>query len=114
MTPKPSEIGVYRVHSADSQQKDIPILYGAHMRTYSDVADPKGPKKTLAGNTKVTLMEVPGWTSWHLFEMALENERPDVAIASLDLSSGKTGTVPIFFYHHDRAVTPQDLNPSPT
>jgi len=32
-----------------------------------------------------------------MFEMTWENERPDVAIESLDFISRKTGTAPILF-----------------
>ena len=95
--PDGTEIGIYRVHYADGQQTDIPILYGAHVRSDLDLVDPKGPKKTLAGNTRVAWEEAPESKAMRLFEMTWENERPDVMIESLDFISRKTGTEPILF-----------------
>ena len=95
--PDGTEIGIYRVHYADGQQTDIPILYGAHVRSDLDLLDPKGPKKTLAGNTRVAWEEATGFESMQLFEMTWENERPDVMIESLDFISRKTGTEQILF-----------------
>lgn len=89
------EVGGYRLHYADGQQKLIPIIYGAHLRMDRLAADAKDP---LANNTKVAWVgEKPGFGHFRLFEMAWENERPDVAIESIDLISRKTATGPTLF-----------------
>ena len=90
-----TEVGVYRLHYADGQQKEIPIIYGAHFRLYSQADD---PNEALAKNTRVAWVgDTPTKTRIQLFEMTWENERPDVAIESLDFISRKTGTAPILF-----------------
>ena len=66
----------------------------------------RDPKEALAKNTKIAWEgdSKPAWdgdtrplTQIRLFETAWENERPDVAIESLDFISRKTGTAPILF-----------------
>ena len=98
-----TEIGVYRLHYADGQQKEIPIIYGEHLR---DLRLARDPKEALAKNTKIAWEgdSKPAWdgdtrplTQIRLFETAWENERPDVAIESLDFISRKAGSGPILF-----------------
>jgi tetratricopeptide (TPR) repeat protein len=90
-----TEVGVYRLHYADGQQKEIPIIYGEHLRDHSPEWDPREP---LARNTKVAWDgDTPLKTRIRLFETTWENERPDVAIESLDFISRKAGTAPILF-----------------
>lgn len=42
-------------------------------------------------------METPGYQPYQMFQMTWENDRPDVAIASLDFISRRTGTKPYLF-----------------
>ena len=88
-----AEVGVYRLHYADGQQKEIPIIYGAHLRHYYQRDDPK-EVLALAENTRVAWQDK---TRVQIFETTWENERPDVAIASLDYVSRKTGMQPSLF-----------------
>ena len=94
-----TEVGVYRLHYADGQQKEISIIYGEHLRHYFETDDSK-EVIALAKNTKLA------WVGDHpdkrierirLFETTWENERPDVAIESFDFISRRTGTAPILF-----------------
>jgi WD40 repeat protein len=89
------EVGIYQVHYADGQQKRIPIIYGEHLRDHTLEWD---PKEALARNTKVAWVgDTPDKLRIRVFETTWENERPDVAIESLDLISGKDRTTPILF-----------------
>jgi len=89
-----TEVGVYRLRYADGQQKEIPILYGAHLRDHNPEWDPRAP---LDKNTKVWVGDTPAKTRIRLFETTWENERPDVAIESLDFISYGVGTSPVLF-----------------
>ncbi len=87
-----TEVGVYRLHYADGQQKEIPIIYGAHLRDYELAWD---PKEALARNSRVAWVgENKDKKRVRLFATAWENERPDVAIESLDFVSRRAGTSP--------------------
>jgi tetratricopeptide (TPR) repeat protein len=87
-----TEVGIYRLHYADGQQKEIPIIFGAHLR---DLVPTKDSKETLARNTKVAWVgEMLDKRSVRYFETTWENERPDVAIESIDFVSRRTATLP--------------------
>ena len=91
-----TEVGVYRLRYADGLQAEVPIIYGAHLRQIyeSDYQE----ALVLDNNTKLAWVgELPDKNRVRLFETAWENERPDVAIASVDLISRKTGTAPFLF-----------------
>ena len=56
------------------------------------------PEIALAKNTKVAWVgETPAKSRHQLFETTWENERPDVAIESLDFISRRAGTTLILF-----------------
>ena len=83
---------MYLLHYADGQQKQIPIIYGEHLRSHDPWWD---PKEALARNTRAWVGDTPAKTRIRLFETTWENERPDVAIESLDFISRKSGNVPV-------------------
>ncbi len=87
-----TQVALYRLHYADGQQTEIPILYGVHVRDFVLARD---SKEALARNTKVAWVgDMRDKTRMRYFAMTWENERPDVAIESLDFISRRTGTGP--------------------
>jgi WD40 repeat protein/tRNA A-37 threonylcarbamoyl transferase component Bud32 len=89
------EVGLYRVHYADGQQKEIPIIYGEHLRDHTPEWD---PRDVTGKNTKVAWDgDSPFKSRIRLFETTWENDRPGVDIVALDFLSKRTGTAPILF-----------------
>ena len=83
---------MYRIHYADGQQKEIPIIYGEHLRMI-DLAEDS--MEALARNTKVVLVgETRDKMRIRHFQTTWENERPDVMIESLDFISRRAGAAP--------------------
>ena len=88
-------VGLYRLHYAGGQQKEIPIIYGENLRHEKLALD---SKEELANNTKVAWVgAAPDKAPIRIFETTCENDRPDVEIETLDFISRRTGTAPILF-----------------
>lgn len=89
------EVGVYRIHYSDGQEKQIPIIYGQHLRDHDPSWD---VKEDLDKSTRVAWIgDTPLKTRIRLFETTWENERPDVTIDSLDFISRRAVTGPVLF-----------------
>ena len=84
-------IGTYRLHYADGQVQDIPIVYGADVRDWNMDSDPSG---------KLTRSTV-AWSGFNsarvvvrLYKTTWVNPLPETEIVSLDYVSAMTPSAP--------------------
>jgi len=93
------QIGSYRVHYANGQQSEIPIVYGEDVRDWHQSARDDSLEASLA---------VIAWTGWNprvwedsatgtslrLFKSTWQNPMPDVEITQIDFVSAMKSAAP--------------------
>jgi hypothetical protein len=89
--PDGVQIGTYTLHYADGQQREIPILYGEHVRNWWSGRDkkPMGAATTVAWSGTNTFQQ-----PLRIFKTTWVNPRPETEIKSLDFVSTGTQCAP--------------------
>ncbi len=94
--PLGTVVGHYRIHYADGQEVDIPILHGRDVRDYWKFPEstPDDPALVAAWTGSTSDSRRHGATT-RLYKSTWENLRPDVPIRGLDFVHDGTHAVPI-------------------
>ena len=88
--PEGSAVAAYVIHYADSQQLEIPVLYGRDIQAWLLEEDPPAQVQPPI----VWRTSAGGGITLQLCRFTWENPRPDVAIESLDFASKETKAAP--------------------
>ncbi|PYM13236.1 MAG: hypothetical protein DME18_09505, partial [Verrucomicrobia bacterium] len=87
-----TQVGLYRLHYADGQTQELPIIYGKHVRDW--FPNPGAP--ALDSNTVVAWSVKPARDADNktLFRTSWDNPLPDVELKGIDFVSGMADPAP--------------------
>jgi hypothetical protein len=84
-------VGAYVVHYAGGRQEEIRLLYGQHVRTWSDTASALGrASEAWAGKCE-------DGSSFRLFKHTWQNPHPELEIQSIDCLTNEVEAHPLLF-----------------
>jgi WD40 repeat protein len=85
------KVGAYRIHYADGQQAELPIIYGQDVLAWIDDSGATNAPRP----TPVWQVRKPPGITVRLFKSTWTNPRPEVAISTLDFISTMTRAGPL-------------------